>query len=154
MKQTDVDFELFSDGACSGNPGPGGWGFVLREKQTGNETEQSGGEPMTTNNRMELISVIQGLSATEPGSSVRVTTDSNYVAKGISEWMAGWKSRGWQRMEGGRPKPLKNAELWQELDALVSTRKVTVQWVRGHAGHPENERCDVMAVAAYQRFLH
>jgi ribonuclease HI len=153
MTQLESHFELFADGACSGNPGPGGWGFVLRNKGSGQETEKSGGEPMTTNNRMELISVIQGLGTTPPGSQVLVTTDSNYVAKGISEWMAGWKSRGWKRMEGGRPKPLKNAELWQELDQLVGERKVKVQWVRGHAGHAENERCDEMAVAAYQRFL-
>ncbi|MBY0588982.1 ribonuclease HI [bacterium] len=153
MSPTDVDFELFADGACSGNLGPGGWAYVLREKSTGQETEASDGELMTTNNRMELMSVIRGLSATKPGSSIRVTTDSNYVAKGISEWMAGWKSRGWKRMEGGRPKPLKNAELWQELDGLVCERKVSVQWVRGHAGHAENERCDVLAVEAYQRFL-
>jgi ribonuclease HI len=153
MSSNDFDFELFADGACSGNPGPGGWAFVLRNKGTGNETEGSDGESMTTNNRMELISVIRGLNSTEPGSRILITTDSNYVAKGISEWMAGWKSRGWKRMEGGRPKPLKNVELWQELDQLVGDRKVKVQWVRGHTGHPENERCDELAVAAYQRFL-
>jgi ribonuclease HI len=153
MSSAEFDFELFADGACSGNPGPGGWAYVLREKATGGETEGSDGESMTTNNRMELMSVIRGLSSTALGSRVLITTDSNYVAKGISEWMAGWKARGWKRMEGGRPKPLKNAELWQELDQLVGERKVKVQWVRGHAGHPENERCDELAVAAYQRFL-
>ncbi len=107
MSSAEFDFELFADGACSGNPGPGGWAYVLREKATGGETEGSDGESMTTNNRMELMSVIRGLSSTALGSRVLITTDSNYVAKGISEWMAGWKARGWKRMEGGRPKPLK-----------------------------------------------
>lgn len=153
MSASDHQFELFTDGACSGNPGPGGWGYILRDRAQGSETRGADGEADTTNNRMELISVIRGLAATPDGATIRIVTDSSYVAKGITEWMKGWKSRGWKRVEGGRLKPVKNVELWQELDELLAGRKVRVEWVRGHAGHPENEECDQMAVAAYQRFL-
>lgn len=153
MSSSSVEYQLFTDGACSGNPGPGGWGFILRKLANGEETKGSGGEPHTTNNRMELLSSIRGLQETPTGSSVLLVTDSNYVAKGISEWMRGWKSRGWKRMEGGRLKPVKNVELWQELDELVSERNVSIKWVKGHAGHAENEECDQLAVAAYQQYL-
>ena len=152
MTDSPKNFDLFTDGACSGNPGPGGWGFILRNLATDQETKGSGGEAMTTNNRMELLSVIRGLGLTSPGDRVRLVTDSQYVAKGIEEWMAGWKARGWKRKEGKQLKPVKNVELWQELDELVSTRALTIQWVRGHAGHPENEECDRLAVEAYQGF--
>lgn len=144
---------LFTDGACSGNPGPGGWGFIVRDA-TGEEHKASGADPKTTNNRMELLSVIRGLESLQHPSQVRLVTDSEYVAKGITEWMAGWKSRGWQRKDGRKLVPVKNVELWQRLDELLATHRVTCQWVRGHAGHPENEECDRMAVAAYQRLSH
>lgn len=144
---------LFTDGACSGNPGPGGWGFILRDDQTGTEKRGSGAEPETTNNRMELQSVISGLQSLKSPCKVRLVTDSNYVAKGISEWMPGWKARGWKRLEGKRLKPVKNVELWQELDELLQTHEVRCEWVRGHAGHPENEECDRMAVEAYQSLV-
>ena len=154
MSSSPTDYELFTDGACSGNPGPGGWGFILRTLATGEEKKGSGGEPLTTNNRMELLSAIRGLHDTPVGSSTLLVTDSAYVAKGISEWMKGWKSRGWKRLEGGKLKPVKNVELWQELDELLAQRKVSIKQVKGHAGHAENEECDQLAVAAYQRFLY
>lgn len=149
-----VDFQLFTDGACSGNPGPGGWAFILRDSASGAEKKGSGAEPLTTNNRMELISVIEGLRAIEASTSkVEVVTDSNYVAKGITEWMAGWKSRGWQRKEGNKLKPVMNVDLWQALDELQMSYRIRCQWVRGHVGHPENEECDRMAVSAYRRLM-
>jgi ribonuclease HI len=132
--------QLFTDGACSGNPGPGGWGCILRFK--GVEKELSGGEPGTTNNRMEMKAVISGLAALKRSCTVEVYTDSQYVQKGISEWIWGWKKRGWKTADN---KPVKNADLWQELDALVRNHKVTWHWVKGHAGHPENERADALA---------
>jgi ribonuclease HI len=146
-------FELFTDGACSGNPGPGGWGYLLRNLASGEESRVSGGEPLTTNNRMELLSAIRGLAATPPSSQVQLVTDSAYVAKGITEWMKGWKARGWMRKEGRKFVPVKNVELWQELDTLLTGRSVTVEQIRGHAGHEENEECDRLAVQAYQKYL-
>lgn len=136
---TDI-VELYTDGACSGNPGPGGWGCILRFK--GTEKELSGGEPATTNNRMEMKAVIAGLEALKRSCTVAVYTDSQYVQKGISEWIWGWKKRGWKTADN---KPVKNADLWQELDALARNHKVTWHWVKGHAGHPENERADELA---------
>lgn len=144
---------LFTDGACSGNPGPGGWGYILRDENTGSEKKDSGGDPETTNNRMELTSVIRGLEALKQPCRVRLVTDSSYVSKGIEEWMPGWKSRGWKRKEGRKLKPVKNVELWQQLDELLQKHDVTCEWVRGHDGHAENEECDEMAVAAYQKYL-
>ncbi|WP_258347603.1 ribonuclease HI [Saccharopolyspora gregorii] len=134
--------ELFTDGACSGNPGPGGWGVVLRYGD--HERELHGGEPATTNNKMELTAVIEGLAAlTRPMPQVRVFSDSTYVLKGISEWMRGWKRNGWLT---SAKKPVKNAELWQRLDAEVQRHgEVTWNWVKGHNGHPENERADKLA---------
>lgn len=144
---------LFTDGACSGNPGPGGWGYILRDDQTGQEKRDSGAEFETTNNRMELQSVLAGLKSLKQPCKVRLVTDSSYVAKGISEWMPGWKARGWKRREGNKLKPVKNVEMWQELDELLQTHRVVCEWVRGHNGHPENEECDRMAVEAYQSLV-
>ena len=140
--------QLFSDGACRGNPGPGGWAYILRHPATGTEKEGSGGQAETTNNQMELMAVIAGLAALKHRSEVEVITDSNYVAKGCSEWLAGWKKNGWRRREGKTWKPVKNVELWQRLDELLAAHQVRFTWIRGHSGHPENERCDELAVAA------
>jgi ribonuclease HI len=144
---------LFTDGGCSGNPGPGGWAFVLRHVPTGKEMEQSGGERETTNNRMELTAVVKGLEALKKSSEVELFTDSVYVGKGISEWMPKWKANGWRRKEGKKWAEVKNVDLWQELDVLLAQHTVTYTRVAGHSGHPENDRCDELAVAAYQKFL-
>jgi len=144
--------QLFSDGACSGNPGPGGWAFVLRHLSSGKEMEQSGGEPDTTNNRMELTAVIRGLEALKKSCDVELVTDSQYVGKGITEWMPKWKQNNWRRKEGRDFKPIKNQELWQELDVLLANHQVKFTFVYGHSGHAENERCDQLAVAAYQQY--
>ena len=135
--------ELFTDGACLGNPGPGGWGVILRWR--GHEKELSGGEPLTTNNRMELTAAIEGLAALKRPSTVRLHTDSTYVRDGITRWIAGWKRNGWRTADR---KPVKNADLWQRLDELRAPHQVDWLWVRGHAGHPENERADALASAA------
>ncbi len=132
--------EIYTDGACKGNPGPGGWGALLRWGK--HEKELFGGEPLTTNNRMELTAVIRALAALERSVPVDVHTDSQYVQKGITEWMPGWKRRGWKTADR---KPVKNEDLWRELDALVASHRVRWHWVRGHAGHPENERADALA---------
>ncbi len=132
--------EIFSDGACKGNPGPGGWGVVLRVGS--HVKELYGGEPATTNNRMELTAVIQGLSALTRPCQIRVCTDSQYVLKGISQWIVDWKRRGWRTAD---KKPVKNIDLWQQLDALVAKHEIEWVWVKGHAGHPENERADELA---------
>jgi ribonuclease HI len=135
--------EIFTDGACSGNPGPGGWGAVLRWR--GQEKEISGGEAETTNNRMELMAAIRALESLKRPMQVVVTTDSDYVRKGITEWVAQWQARGWKT---AAKKPVKNADLWQRLIAAEAPHRVTWHWVKGHAGHPENERADRLAVAA------
>lgn len=132
--------EIFSDGACRGNPGPGGWGALLRAK--GVEKELWGGEVATTNNRMELTAVIRALEALKRPSRVRLFTDSQYVQKGISEWIHSWKRRGWRTAD---KKAVKNADLWRELDELAQKHKIEWHWVKGHAGHPENERADRLA---------
>lgn len=132
--------EIFTDGACSGNPGPGGWGVVLRWR--GVEKELFGGEPETTNNRMELTAALRGLEALKRRATVRLYTDSEYVKKGITEWIHGWKARGWKT---AAKEPVKNADLWQALDAARAAHDVSFHWVRGHAGHPENERADALA---------
>ncbi|MBQ9454756.1 MAG: ribonuclease HI [Thermoguttaceae bacterium] len=139
---------LFTDGACSGNPGPGGWGCILRHLPTGKEKELSGSEPQTTNNRMELMAVIQGLRQLNRPCGVLVVSDSQYVLNGLEKWMKGWKSKGWRLSDG---KPVKNQDLWMELDELKSRHSLTFQYVHGHAGHEENERCDQMAVEAYKK---
>ncbi len=134
------EVEIFTDGACSGNPGPGGWGALLRCR--GHEKTLSGGEPMTTNNRMELLAAIRGLEALTRRSRVELHTDSQYLRQGITDWIKRWKANGWQTAER---KPVKNRELWQRLDAVTSNHDVTFHWVRGHAGHPDNERVDHLA---------
>jgi len=138
-------FDLFTDGACEGNPGPGGWAFVLRGGD--GESEESGGEARTTNNRMELTAAIRGLERVPAGSEVTLHSDSQYVTRGLSDWLPGWKRRGWRTTSG----PVKNADLWRRLDELASQRSLRTIWVRGHDGHPENERCDALAVAAVPR---
>jgi len=148
------EVQLFADGACSGNPGPGGWAFVLRHLASGKEKEGSGGERETTNNRMEMSAVIRGLEALKRPASVELVTDSVYVGKGITEWMPKWKANGWRRKERGRLNSIKNEDLWRRLDELLARHRVRFTHVRGHAGHVENERCDTLAVAAYQRFLN
>ena len=140
--------QLFTDGACRGNPGPGGWAYILKHPSTGTEKENFGGEPESTNNRMELQAVISGLTALKTRSQVEVITDSVYVAKGCKEWMPNWKSNNWRRREGRKWKPVKNEELWRTLDELLSKHEVKFTVIRGHSGHPENERCDELAVAA------
>ena len=148
-KKLQTTVHLFTDGACSGNPGPGGWGCILRHLPTGKEKELSGSEPQTTNNRMELMAVIQGLRQLNRPCGVLVVSDSQYVLNGLEKWMKGWKSKGWKLSDG---KPVKNQDLWMELDELKSRHSLTFQYVHGHAGHEENERCDQMAVEAYQKF--
>jgi ribonuclease HI len=135
-----AEVALFTDGACSGNPGPGGWGAILRWKEV--EKELSGGETETTNNRMELTAVVAGLDALTRPCRVDIYTDSQYVQKGVSQWLAGWKAKGWVTAD---KKPVKNRDLWQKLDEAVARHAVTFHWVRGHAGHPENERADGLA---------
>jgi ribonuclease HI len=137
--------DIFTDGACSGNPGPGGWGALLRIDAK--EKELSGYEPATTNNRMELMAVIEALRALKRPVTARVHTDSQYVQKGISEWIHGWKKRGWLTAD---KKPVKNADLWQALDAARSGHAIEWLWVRGHAGHVENERVDALARRAIE----
>ncbi len=134
---------LFTDGACSGNPGPGGWGVLLRYGES--EKELSGGEPATTNNRMEMLAVINGLEALKKPVQVRIYTDSQYVMKGMTEWLAGWKRRGWKTADR---QPVKNMDLWQRLETALAPHQVEWQWVRGHSGHVENERVDQLARAA------
>ena len=140
--------ELHTDGACSGNPGPGGWAYILRHPATGKSTEDSGGEAHTTNNRMELMGVIQGLSALKRPTRVEVYSDSQYVLKGLDEWMDSWKKRGWKTAD---KKPVKNQDLWEALDELRGRHRLTYHWIKGHNEHPENERCDRLAVEARDR---
>ena len=144
---------LFTDGACSGNPGPGGWAFVLRHPASGKEVEQSGAERETTNNRMELTAVVRGLEQLRRPSMVTLFTDSVYVGKGLSQWMANWKANQWRRREGSQWKPVKNEDLWRRLDELVTDHQLEYSFVAGHSGHVENDRCDQLAVAAYQPLL-
>lgn len=140
-----VQLFAFTDGACSGNPGPGGWGALLQAKDGDTvlkERELSGGEPETTNNRMELLAAINALEALDRASTLTVVTDSAYVKGGITEWMHGWKRKGWKTASN---KPVKNEDLWKRLDQAAARHAVTWQWVKGHAGHPENERADELA---------
>ncbi len=132
--------EIFTDGACKGNPGPGGWGAVLRYGD--NEKLLWGGDKETTNNRMELLAAIEALSALKKSCSVVLTTDSQYVRKGITEWITGWRKNGWKT---AAKKPVKNADLWQRLDELSAQYKIDWRWVKGHSGHPENELADQLA---------
>ena len=136
------EIEIFTDGACKGNPGPGGWGAILRSK--GKERELSGGESPTTNNRMELMAAIEALKALKRPCHVQLWTDSNYVRDGITKWMHGWRRNGWKTADR---KPVKNAELWQALIDAAAPHRVDWHWVKAHAGHPENERADALACA-------
>lgn len=142
------EVDIFTDGACSGNPGPGGWGAILRLRGKQVEKELSGAEPDTTNNRMEMMAVIAALEALKKPCKVTITTDSQYVMKGMTEWLSGWKAKHWKT---AARKPVKNADLWQRLDKAVSQHQVKWQWVRGHDGHPDNERADQLAVNARQQ---
>lgn len=146
-----IEIELFTDGACRGNPGPGGWAYILRHKPTGKESEKAGGEPETTNNRMELQAVIEGLKALKRSCRVELFTDSEYVRQGLESWMAKWKSNGWRRRQRDRWEEVKNVELWQELDLLLARHSIKFTRVAGHSGHPENDRCDELAVEAAER---
>lgn len=132
--------QIFTDGACKGNPGPGGWGALLRSGKF--EKELFGGEPNTTNNRMELKAAIEALNALRRECKVELTTDSEYVRKGITEWLENWKKRGWKT---AAKKPVKNADLWQALDEAVQRHQINWHWVKGHSGHPENEKADELA---------
>ena len=139
---------LYTDGACKGNPGPGGWAFVLKHPHSGKTLERFGSVTNTTNNRMELLAVIEGLKALTKPSSVELVSDSKYVLQGLEDWMPNWKRNGWRRKEGNSFKPVKNADLWQELDKLTAQHKLTFQHVFGHTGHHYNERCDELASLA------
>ena len=141
---------LFTDGACSGNPGPGGWAYILRDGPTGLEREDAGGQANTTNNQMELKAVIEGLKALKRPCLVDLYSDSQYVLQGLQTWMKGWKKHNWRRKGKSGYEPVKNVELWQQLDQLIQIHDVRFHHVRGHSGHPENERCDALAVAASQ----
>ena len=131
---------IYTDGACLGNPGPGGWAAIIADDES--EQELSGGDSSTTNNRMELEAALRGLEALREPSIVDLTTDSQYLRNGMMEWMARWKRNGWRTAD---KKPVKNVDLWQRLDAAARRHEITWHWVRGHDGHPENERCDVLA---------
>ena len=137
---------LFTDGACSGNPGPGGWGTILRWR--GQEKEMSGAEPQTTNNRMELFAAIAGLEALKRPARVRIHTDSMYLKDGITKWIHAWKKKGWKTAD---KKPVKNVDLWQRLEAAIERHDVSWHWVRGHSGHVENERADEIARLAIKQ---
>ncbi len=137
---------IYTDGSCEGNPGPGGFAAIIEEE--GETRDVTGGDPHTTNNRMELKAVIAGLAALEETSQVRIVTDSQYVAKGMTSWIHGWRRKGWKTASGS---PVKNRELWEELDALAKRRRVQWEWVRGHDGHPGNERADTLAKEAVPR---
>ena len=140
--------EIFTDGACRGNPGPGGWGTLLRYR--GKEKTLHGSDPDTTNNRMELMAAIRGLEALTRPCRVRLVTDSKYVKDGITSWLADWKRRGWKT---AKKKPVKNADLWQRLDAAAGKHRVDWEWVKGHSGHPENEQADALANLAIDEML-
>lgn len=139
-KPTENTVEIFTDGACSGNPGPGGWGAILRFGNT--EKELSGGEPHTTNNRMEMMAAIAALESLKRPVTARLVTDSKYLKDGMDKWLRGWKAKGWKTAAG---EPVKNVDLWQRLEAAMKPHRVKLEWVRGHDGHPENERADALA---------
>ena len=146
-----MNVELFTDGACIGNPGPGGWAFILRHVPSKRYKEGSGGELRTTNNRMEIMAVIKGLQNLKGPTSVSLHSDSQYVVNAINEWMAKWKSFGWRNKRNARD-CVKNADLWKELDTLLQVHDVEANWVRGHAGHPQNERCDMIAMEEAKKY--
>jgi ribonuclease HI len=142
--------ELYTDGACSGNPGPGGWAFILKHPATGKAMDKAGAELETTNNRMELMAVIEGLSALKSPSRIELYSDSKYVLDGLNVWIKSWKAKGWKT--AGK-KPVKNIDLWKTLDELASKHEVSFHWIRGHNEHPENERADRLAVAAREAIV-
>lgn len=146
------DVIIYTDGACTGNPGPGGWACILKHPKTGRQKELSGGVWRTTNNRMELQAVIEGIRALKHRCRVKVVTDSRYVSRGMSEWVCNWIANNWRRGKSKNSKPVKNVEYWKELVHLCEQHDVTFEHVRGHAGHPENEACDRIAVAEARRF--
>jgi ribonuclease HI len=148
MSAVPAETEIFTDGACRGNPGPGGWGALLRHNS--HEKRLFGAEPLTTNNRMELMAAIMALESLKRPCTVRLTTDSQYVKKGIQEWMVNWKRRGWKT---AARKPVKNIDLWQRLDRAIAGHDVQWEWVRGHSGHPENELADSLANQAIDELL-
>jgi ribonuclease HI len=153
LKPEGAPFEpevlLFTDGACSGNPGPGGWAFILRHVKSNTELEKSGFEEDTTNNRMELQAVIEGLETLKRSCRVELFTDSEYVRNGLMTWMKNWKKNNW--IKSSDKKPVKNVDLWKRLDELLSRHELKFTRVAGHSGHPENDRCDQLAVEAYQK---
>ncbi len=148
VADSDALVEIFTDGACRGNPGPGGWGALLRYR--GTEKELSGAEAWTTNNRMELLAAIRALESLRRPCRVRLTTDSEYLQKGVSQWLPQWKRRGWKT---AAKTPVKNTDLWRRLDELAARHQVEWRWVRGHAGHAENERADALARCAIDELL-
>ena len=148
MSDSKPEVILYTDGACKGNPGPGGWAFVLRHPKTEKLLERFGGENDTTNNRMELLAVIEGLKSLTKPSQVELVSDSKYVLQGLEDWMPKWKKNGWRRKEGSSFKPVKNVDLWQELDRLIAVHGLTFRHVFGHSGHHFNERCDELASQA------
>ena len=155
MEKSSADAEviIYTDGGCSGNPGPGGWAFILRHVTTGKTMEKTGATPQTTNNQMELQALIEGLQSLQRPTRVHVVTDSTYLKQGLTEWIQNWKSRGWKRKTSNGLKPVKNVEQWKQLDALTQIHNLMFEWVRGHVGHPENERCDELAVNAYKKLM-
>ena len=140
LKPTQDIIYIWSDGACSGNPGPGGWGTII--EMDGQLMELSGGSRKTTNNIMEMLGALEGIKRTPPGSSIVLTSDSQYVVKGMTQWIHGWKKKGWKKADG---KAVLNKDIWLELDEEASKRTIDWKWIKGHAGHPENERCDELA---------
>jgi ribonuclease HI len=150
MEASGPKVSLFTDGACIGNPGPGGWAFILRHPATGAHKEASGGEHHTTNNRMEITAVIRGLEALRRPSEVALLSDSEYVVNAMTSWIVRWKKFGWKKSRNARG-CVRNDDLWRRLDELMQTHTISPQWVRGHNGHPENERCDQLATAAAAR---
>ena len=149
----DAEVIIYTDGACSGNPGPGGWAFILRHVPTGKTMERAGATLQTTNNQMELQALIEGLQSLQRHTRVHVVTDSTYLKQGLTEWIQNWKRRGWKRKTSNGLKPVKNVEQWQELDELTQVHDLSFELVRGHVGHPENERCDELAVNAYKELM-
>ena len=152
-RSADAEVILYTDGACSRNPGPGGWAFILRHQPTGKTREVSGSRMQTTNNQMELQALIEGLSSLKRPTRVHVVTDSSYLQQGLTEWIQNWKLRGWKRKTSHGLKPVKNVDQWKQLDELAQNHELSFELVRGHVGHPENERCDELAVNAYQELL-
>lgn len=153
MESITLEVQIYTDGGCSGNPGPGGWAFLLIHPESGKEREASGAEPETTNNRMELTAVVEALATLKRPTDVELFTDSVYVGKGLSEWMPKWKANDWRRKEKGKWAPVKNEDLWRRLDELAAQHTIKYTRVAGHSGHPENDRVDGLAVAAYQKYL-